>query len=149
MDIDEIWKLENKNDFICAMSGYLCNKCEYGEKIEVLSKEERVIYVIDQLEEEVNNGGFSQYFFNNSGDFANEVVDALRTIGADGMAEICQTACSVFGGKVPERVEERRIELVNEQKELWNQCDDEFYKYPDDLLELNYAYIREKKEKFL
>lgn len=148
MDIAEIWKLENKNDFICAMSGYLCNKCEYGDNIEVLSKEERVIYVVNQLEEEVNNGGFSQYFFNNSGDFANEVADALRTVGADSMAEICKKACSVFGEKVPERVEERRIELANEQTELLDQCDDEFYQYPDDLLELSYQYIVENKEQF-
>lgn len=39
-------------------------------------------YAIWALESEVNNGGFSQYFCNNSGESAGFVVEALETIGA-------------------------------------------------------------------
>lgn len=42
-------------------------KCEYGEKLGQLSAAERVIYLIGEVEGEVNNGGFSQYMFNSSG----------------------------------------------------------------------------------
>ena len=49
-----------------------------------LSIPERVFLVIWELESEVNNGGFQQYFYNSSGALAPHVVSALKAIGAQG-----------------------------------------------------------------
>ena len=39
-------------------------KSNYGEELSKLSSAEKTIYLIGDIEGEVNNGGFSQYFFN-------------------------------------------------------------------------------------
>jgi len=64
--LDDIWLIDNKNQFLIAMNGWLCRKCNYGEDIEKLSDAEKVFYINNLLESEVNNGGFSQYFYNSS-----------------------------------------------------------------------------------
>ena len=70
MDINDIWTLENRNDFVIAMNSRICKKCANGDNIDALSNPERVFYITQQCETEVNNGGFSQYFFNSSGSFS-------------------------------------------------------------------------------
>jgi mRNA-degrading endonuclease RelE of RelBE toxin-antitoxin system len=46
-----------------------------------LSSAERVVLAVTALEEEVNNGGFDQFFRNASGRFAPMIVDALKRVG--------------------------------------------------------------------
>ena len=52
--------------------------------------------LVDELEAEINNGGFDQYFFNSAGDKAAEAINALEAIGANkqplsfgSMREVC------------------------------------------------------------
>lgn len=54
-DIDEIWNITIRNNFIIAMNGWVCRKCNYGERIALLSPQERIFYVVQGLEAEVNN----------------------------------------------------------------------------------------------
>ena len=137
---------------LIALNGWLCRKSNYGEKIEKLSSAERVFYLVFQLEGEVNNGGFPQFLYNGSGDFANESAAALREIGAEKMAEICDRVLSEFGGAVPKNRDERETMLDNtftdEISEILSQCDNEFWKYPDDLVELNYQFVLYNKTQF-
>lgn len=56
---DEIWEIENVNNFLVAMSVYLGKKCAYGEEFERLSEAEQVFYICNEVAQEVNNGGFS------------------------------------------------------------------------------------------
>src|SRR5262245_7488203 len=60
-----------------------------------LTPAERVFRAVWELEAQVNNGGFHQYFFNASGRLAFKVVDALRAIGAAQMATIVEQAIEV------------------------------------------------------
>jgi hypothetical protein len=69
--LEEIWLLEDPLDLIGELSVYIDVKCEYGEYLSVLSPQEKVFYITQILEMEVNNGGFDQFFFNSSGDLAN------------------------------------------------------------------------------
>jgi len=57
-----------------------------------LSAAERVFWCVYLLDLELFNGGFDQYFLNYSGDHANEVVAALRAIGAHRAGELADTA---------------------------------------------------------
>jgi hypothetical protein len=43
---------------------------------------DETITFIDDLEAEVNNGGFHQYFYNSAGDNTAEAIRALEEIGA-------------------------------------------------------------------
>ena len=76
-EMEYIWNLTDTNDFVIAMTGYLNEKTQYGEDMSLLSDAERIFYITQTLEMEVNNGGFSQFFYNSSGDFSNELVGAF------------------------------------------------------------------------
>ena len=151
-NFDNIWSIEDENEFLIALDVWLGSKCTYGEAMERLSDAEKTFYLVFQLEAEVNNGGFSQFFFNTSGNFANETADALRAIGADKTAEIYLRAIGVFGGEVPKNRRERQDMLekakTDEVNKILSECDREFCAYPDNLTELCYKFVFENKEQF-
>lgn len=152
-DINQIWEIEDKNNLVLALYGYLSNKCSYGEKIQELSNEEATIYLCQVFEGEINNGGFSQFFYNLSGDFSIETLQALKTIGANNTALIYKMALSIFPkSNAPKDRDEREklLDSLNDEKtdKILNDADNDFYKYEDDLLGLSYAYIITNKESF-
>ena len=104
------------------------------------------------METQINNGGFNQFYWNPSGDYANETADALIKIGAQKTAEIVRKANSEFNdGKVPKGQTERQIEFeIIEEKadEIWQKCDSQFYEYQDNLTELLIAFIITNKAEF-
>ena len=149
--LDEIWQLEDPSDLIGELSVYIAVKCHYEENLSVLSVPERIFYTTQTLEEEVNNGGFDQFFFNSSGNLANEVVHAFTEIGAVKTADICRKAFSVYGEEVPADRDERQdiLELLNEeQEEILERCADVFFDYEENLNELNYAFVMRNKNEF-
>ena len=111
-----------------------------------LSPAERVFRAIWDLESDVNNGGFDQYFFNNSGDTAFAVVEALEAIGAHEAARIVAKANGVFPRSAPPRDRDQRQELLlalkPRQETLLEELSEEFFQYPDDLTELLHAYVK-------
>lgn len=152
MGLDEIWQLTDKTDFLIAINERLNERSSYGDYLERLSAEEQVFYICNLLEEEVNNGGFDQFLYNSSGDYANRVEECLRTIGANKTADICRTAFAAFGKPIPQDRKQRQKFLEkmesDELSAILSDCDDRFYEYPEDLEELCYAYIVANKEKF-
>ena len=154
--IDEIWKIEEKENFVVEMDKYIAEKCEYGDSMETLNAEQRILYITQALEMEVNNGGFAQFFFNSDGCLGNEIVSSFEKIGAMKTAEICKKAISIYGDKVPnDRDEREEILTPDDEKEeerieaILNECDDAFFEYEEDLVELNYQFIINHKESFL
>lgn len=110
-------------------------KSNYGDNIKKISETEKTIYLVGEIEAEVNNGGFSQYFFNSSGKNANKAVKALENIGARHTAELLKEAISVCKKSDTD-------ELSDEQEEKLNELDDKFYKYEDDLAKLQIEFIK-------
>ncbi len=78
-----------------------------------LSRPEQVFLAVWELEAEVNNGSFHQYFGNSSGDNASQVVGALQEIRAMEMASIVQRAVSVFGTSAPAPNQGARLEQLD------------------------------------
>lgn len=148
----DVWSIENETEFVIELYGQLCEKSAYGDEMDRLSEAERVVYIICALEEAINSEGFDGYFFNSSGNFANEIEGACRSIGADNMADICKKALDAYGGQLPEEWTERqeRMEELesDEISDILSDCDSEFYEYPDDLGGLLYKYAVENKDKF-
>ena len=151
-DFDDIWKIEDKNHFLIAMNGWICKKCNYGDDIEKLTAAEKSFYLVFQLEGEVNNGGFSQFFFNHSGKYANELEAALVEIGANNMAEIFRNLLFALKQEIPTNWEERAkmiSDLPDGFDNIFTQYDNEFYNYPDNLEELSYQFIQRNRKQFL
>ncbi len=117
-----------------------------------LTRPEQVFRAIWDLEAYVNNGGFDQYYWNSAGDTAFAVVDALNEIGADGAASIVTRAHQIFPEGVPPRDRAQRQDLLEqrpdrlEKNDILEPLDAAFYAYPDDLMELLFAYVRRNSE---
>jgi hypothetical protein len=99
--------------------------------------------LIDELEAEVNNGGFEQYLYNSAGDNTAETIEALEAVGALRMADIVRGAAAKFPGGMPPKERFARQDLLLDHiadPEVFRELDDEFYKYPDDLGDLLKTY---------
>jgi HPt (histidine-containing phosphotransfer) domain-containing protein len=148
-DIEKLINSENTNGSIIELDDYICKLCEYGSKLDRLNDVQKVFYFNQYLEKEVNNGGFNQFYFNSSGNFAHEIIGSLQTIGAKKTAEIIKKANAQFpNNKVPKDREERQniLEQIEEGANVaWEELDQKFYTYEDDLNSLNMEYIRENK----
>lgn len=148
----DVWSIENETEFVIALFSQICEKCDFGEEVDKLSEEEKVFYIVNSFEEAINGEGFDGYFFNSSGNFANETEGALRSIGAENMADICKKALDAYGGSLPEDWGERQEKMEemesDEISDILSECDSEFYEYPDDLSTLLYEYVIKNKAKF-
>ena len=139
-------------DLVFSVYEALLEKAEYGDNMEALNEKERIFYITQQVEAEVNNGGFSQFFFNSSGNFSGEMVSAFEEIGAVQTAQICQRALDAYPVSLPAEWGERQVLLdeieTDEIYEKLNACDSSFYEYPENLYLLNYEFIINNKEFF-
>jgi hypothetical protein len=151
-NLEKVLKIERRDMIVMEIETYLNEKSEYGENIEKLNSSQQAFLFVENLEREVNNGGFNQFYFNSSGDFSQETVNALLEIGAEKTAEIIKKANSEFkNGIVTKDRTERQNELEQiekKAKENWNKCDSEFYEYKDDLIELLIAFVIKNKTEF-
>jgi hypothetical protein len=111
----------------------------------------RMVWGVFLLDGEVNNGGFNQYFWNESHEYAQEAADGLRLIGADEQALILDEAMLRFREHA-ERLEpfyaQGTVEAFSETYE-----DDAFADLDGRYLELDTsplqaAYIRAHPEEF-
>lgn len=150
--MEQIWNLPDPVDFVNAMMEHLEEKTGNGENLSALSKEERVFYIAQTLEMEVNGGGFSQFFYNSGGAFSGELADAFSAIGAETTAAICKKAVAAFGREIPSGLDARRKlleELENDEiNRILEACDDAFFTYEDDLEKLNYRFALKNRECF-
>ncbi len=60
----------------------------------------RYVWYIAGIDFEVPNGGFNQFFYNTTGQYALETVEALRAIGAREPADILEQAVRLFEKEV-------------------------------------------------
>lgn len=152
LDLDKLLTSDNINNSIIEIDKFICEQCNYGDNIEKLTEQQRNFYYNQNLEREVNNGGFKQYFYNSSGDFAHETVESLNLIRAAKTASILQRAIDQF----PDRtVQKDRIErqttlesIEQSAAEVWEELDQIFFNYEDNLNALNIEYVRLNKGKF-
>lgn len=106
-----------------------------------LTPEERVVLDVSELEAEVNNGGFHQFFFNSAGNRVASVKVGLRELGAHRLLHIVEQACSRFPGGSPRADQnERQEQLLALGESQFETLDQEVYAYPDPLGELLEAY---------
>jgi hypothetical protein len=114
-----------------------------------LTAAEKVFVSIWELEAEVNNGGFLQYFFNSSGDNAKHCVPALEKIGALNVAALVRQAITVFENSDPpadSAIRQPQVEkFSDEQKKFLDELDQMFFKYPDNLTELLFDFVTKNR----
>lgn len=115
---------------------------------QAMSPNEQVCYLVHLYEAEVNNGGHEQFFFNSTGNYAVETVDALKRIEALKTMALLEEAIELFpGGRVSNdreaRQEQLEILICDETvMDKLNVLDERFYSYPEDIEGLLYGYLK-------
>lgn len=154
LQASEIVSRIDTKDIVVDLYNVMSQKCENGDLLNELNGIERVFYLCQTFEVEMNNGGIDQYYHNTSGNYANETVEALSTIHALETALILDKGNAVFkDGIVPEDQEARceEIEHLDYSDITWlfDELDQQFYKCKDDLSVLCLKYVLGNKEAFM
>jgi hypothetical protein len=111
---------------------------------------QQVFSAIWELESEVNNGGFDQYFRNSDSDVIAYAPTALRAISASACAGIVERAIKLIAPLPP--TQEGRYRVLDAQGESGQEqltaLDAEFFAYPDNLTDLLFEHVRRHPEVF-
>ncbi|HMG93664.1 MAG TPA: DMP19 family protein [Chryseolinea sp.] len=120
-----------------------------------LEKGQKAIYVTWILEAEVNNGGFNQFYYNSSGQFADLSGEAFTTIGATKFAKLVNQANLVYDSIKDDlaKNDDGTIESFTKSYEgnPLNDLDTKFYELEKEehLSELRIKYIRDNIKEFV
>jgi hypothetical protein len=140
------------NDFAIAMSNLVYAR-ESAVGFDALTEPEKVVFCLDKLEQEVNNGGFEQYLRNSSGDNAAVTPSALRALGAPQVASIVENALALFpDGRAPRDRAKREDQMEtwgSKEQDVLARLAEAFLAYPEPLAQLERAYVRKHHELFL
>jgi len=141
----------DKNSILIDLSE--SDRTKFGkEDFSLQSTPQRVFSAIWAVESEVNNGGFSQYFLNQSAESAAFVVEALKAIGAPKTADICRRAiAAAFPAGLPatvEAIQSAAAGFSEETLEKLEAMDQEFFGYPHNLTDMLFAYVFKHPEEF-
>lgn len=129
----------------------------YDKEYEIVlswNKSRQAIYMIGRLEAEVNNGGYNQFYFNSSGQFATALPEALKLVGATQFADLTERANSTFEKEKSKITEDQdgTVEGFSKSYENnpLNKFDEEFYKLNEakNLQKIQVDYIRKNKNEF-
>jgi len=151
-DLEILLAADDVNSSIIEIDNFVCELCSWGNGIDKLTEYQKSFYFNQNLEREINNGGFNQYFYNSSGNFAHDTVISLKEINANKTADILQEAINQFPDSIVPKNRDERQTLLEEMGETANDIfetlDQKFFLYEDDLNTLNIDYIRKNKNMF-
>ena len=115
-----------------------------------LPHRDQAFHDIWMLEAELNNGGFSQYMFNSTGDRGLPAVEALREVGAPSLANLCERFFALLSTGAPAADQDARQAQLDEAAERMGEdafedacsaLEAEFYAGEDELRRLLVAYV--------
>lgn len=114
-----------------------------------LSDLEKIYYTVSLLRNEINNGGFHQYFFNSSGTYYSDAKKGLIAIEAIRTLELLEEAKETLfpGIQVPLDTRARREFILiicadGSRQEMLDELDKRFYADPDRITSRLEAFVR-------
>jgi hypothetical protein len=120
-----------------------------AKPLERLSLVEKKLLAVYGLKEEVDNGGFSQYFGGPVGDGSASALQGLKEMGSAQLLKTMQKALAVFPASKPPVDQVKRAKLIDTIKRrasgVWGACDEEFYLREDGLADLALAYVKKNR----
>lgn len=126
-------------DLCSLIDSYLYKKSVAYQHLEKLNKAERLLFPLVQIEPEVNNGGFDQFFLNTRDIFNDEILASARAVGANKTADLLERALELKNSDLSED------ELMDA---LSKECDEPFYKLDESITALCARYARNHKNMF-
>lgn len=143
-----------RNPFFVLYSSLIDRVCHSPGGFNGLSDPEKVYYALTLFQNEINNGGFHQFFFNSSGAYYDLIENGLVTFDEPQTLELLsQAKAIVFPAiAVPVDTEQRRNLLPvadpSAPTPAWmtklNELDQKFYRSPNVLTAKLSAFAREQ-----
>jgi hypothetical protein len=120
-----------------------------AKPLERLSPVEKKLLAVYGMKEEIDNGGFSQYFSGPLGDGSASALQGLREMNSAPLLKTMQKALAVFPAGKPPLDQAKRVKLIDTIKRrangVWSVCDEEFYLREEALADLALAYARKNR----
>jgi hypothetical protein len=142
--VEAILKKQSGQDAIIAIDNLL-TPLFYSNPDKLSLPEKNIVYV-EELEREINNGGFNRFFFNGAGDYTGETIGALSAIGSKVFLEILTQARREFPpGRFPRDRSQRQAilkDMPEKSNEAWERLDQRFMRYEEDLHQLLVKYVK-------
>ena len=141
----------DKNSFLIELSE--SERTDFG-RVDFPSQSEpqQVFSAIWELESQVNNGGFEQYFTNADPGVIAFTSSALLSVGALACADIFDEAVTIaFPEGIPSEEEARYQQIASlseEDSARLGEFDEAFFERPDDLNDLLFAFVASQPEIF-
>jgi hypothetical protein len=122
---------------LCAFEWGIQAKIGPGGE-EELTSNERVVLALMALQREVNNGGYSQFFTNNSRRFVGVIVECLEHVGCVATAAITERAIRALNVDrlSAESVSEAALNADHDMNRVLDGLDQEYYKLDEIELQL-------------
>lgn len=106
---------------------------------DALTTAEKHVCAIEQLDAEVNNGGFAQYYFNSSGDHWQDALKGLEKIGAERRHRVMLATIEKFGDSKPAADRDTRTSqlsvVVRKKEDPFSEQDKAWYGLEDEKLD--------------
>ena len=152
-DLDKLLNLGDIKESIIEVSLFVGKVCDYGNNFDAVTEPQKYIYLNRWFENQINNGGFCQYFVNSSSDVVHHTVESLRIIGANETADMLQKAIDQFPEKAVPNTYDERVDVLDKigksATDVWKELTQKFYTNPpDDLTALNFEYIKQNRNAF-
>lgn len=150
--LDELLAMEKTHrvdSLVLAMESALDRKAS-GKRAVPLSPEERVIVAVENLEREVNNGGYGQFFINSSREYAGDIEKALRLIGCPKQAAIAKRAVAALKikGKYTSDAVETALEKGGDKvSDVLSSLDDEYYACQEPIADRLFGFAKTNRAK--
>lgn len=149
--LDTILASNDEIEIIEAIGTIIWNK---KQEEDTLTDGETNFVLIDIFEGAMQEGGFLYFFENETGNFAREIVEAYKNIGATKTANIIAKAIGLFGiNNFHDELHKRNNSISKlDEKTLsgWEDLDEIFFndEQEEDVVTLIVDYIRNNKSEF-
>ena len=135
-----------RNPFFVLDVGLIDRVCHASGGFDTLSDAEKIYYALTLFQNEVNNGGFDQFFFNSSGSYYDLIENGLVTFDEPQALELLHQARQIVFPEtpVPVNMEIRREQMRGCAPGQLNELDRRFYSTPDTLTGKLREFARER-----
>ncbi|ARV08625.1 hypothetical protein BTO05_02835 [Winogradskyella sp. PC-19] len=151
-EIDFALSQNSDTDKIELVGTVLWNKSHEAGHFTKLSEAEQTFVFIDIFESEINRNGLFGFFYNTSGEYAHEVLQAFQNVKAENSAAIINDAIRVFKAlPISKDILQRRQQiskLKQEELEVWSELEFQLIESKEDIITLLINYIALHKTDF-
>jgi hypothetical protein len=153
-----------KEDLIYYFTQKIRKKDNYGKvSFSKMPETLKTVYLINEFESEVNNGGFLQFFTNSSGKYINETIESLELIGANKTKNLLEKAVKIMlkhnesTENLNRKINSRELYEIFETSEIYdnevlmkelNDLDSKFYESTEPTQELKFKYFESNENGF-